>query len=47
MVLALPRGGKGLRTLQCLDCERAAPIKSPQTTGWPVGELSRTIPNAK
>src|ERR1700733_7893683 len=43
MVLALPPGGKGLRTLQCLDCERPDPITSPQTIGWLAGELGRTM----
>jgi hypothetical protein len=48
MMLALPVGGKGLRTLQCIDCERPDPITSPQTMGWLAGELGRAkTPDAK
>jgi hypothetical protein len=28
MTLALPPGGKGQRTFQCLDCERADPLET-------------------
>ena len=41
LVLALPPGGKGQRTFQCLDCERPDPMKDPQTIGWLVGELGK------
>jgi hypothetical protein len=27
LILALPPGGKGPRTFQCLDCERPDPLK--------------------
>ena len=33
MVLALPLGGKGPRTLQCFDCDRDDPLKADSTTG--------------
>jgi len=39
MTLALPLGGKGLRTLQCLDCDWPDPLKTEQVTGWLSGEL--------
>jgi hypothetical protein len=39
MVLALPPGGKGPRTLQCFDCDRDDPLKSDSTAGWSKGEL--------
>jgi hypothetical protein len=39
MVFALPPGGKGLRTLQCLDCDWPDPLKTQQVTGWLKGEL--------
>jgi hypothetical protein len=38
-VLALPPGGKGARTFQCLDCDRPDPLKSGTATGWLKGEL--------
>jgi len=41
--LALPLGGKGPRTFQCLDCEGPDPIKSPQATGWLAGELGKPL----
>ena len=39
LTLALPPGGKGQRTFQCLDCERPDPLKTDQATGWLKGEL--------
>jgi hypothetical protein len=39
LILALPPGGKGRRTFQCLDCERPDPLKTEQATGWLKGEL--------
>jgi hypothetical protein len=39
MILALQLGGKGPRTLQCLDCDRPDPLKSDKVTGWLNGEL--------
>ena len=39
MTLALPPGGNGLRTFQCLDCERPDPLKSEKIRGWLKGEL--------
>jgi len=39
LILALPPGGKGQRTFQCLDCDRRDPLKTDQVTGWLKGEL--------
>ena len=39
LILALPPGGKGQRTFQCLDCDRPDPLKTDQVTGWLKGEL--------
>ena len=39
LILALPPGGKGKRTMQCLDCDRPDPLKSEEVTGWLKGEL--------
>jgi hypothetical protein len=39
LLLALPPGGKGRRSLQCLDCDRPDPLKSDTATGWLQGEL--------
>jgi hypothetical protein len=39
MVLAQPPGGKGLRSLHCLECERPDPLKTDTATGWLQGEL--------
>jgi hypothetical protein len=39
MVLALPPGGKGQRTFQCIDCDRPDPLKTDQVKGWFKGEL--------
>jgi hypothetical protein len=39
LILALPPGGNGPRTFQCLGCERPDPIKTDQATGWLKGEL--------
>jgi hypothetical protein len=33
LILALPPGGKGRRTMQCIDCERPDPFKS-DTVRW-------------
>jgi hypothetical protein len=41
LVLALPPGGKGERSLQCFDCERPDPLKSGKSSGWLQGELRR------
>jgi len=38
MMLALPPGGSGPRTLQCLDCERPDPLKS-DALRWLSSEL--------
>jgi hypothetical protein len=38
MMLALPPGGMGPRTLQCLDCERPDPLKS-EARRWLLSEL--------
>lgn len=38
-MLALSPGGKGKRTLQCLDCERPDPLDKPDTLRWLSGEL--------
>jgi hypothetical protein len=42
LILALPSGGKGLRTFQCFDCDRPDPMKTDEATGWLSGELGRT-----
>ena len=39
LILALPPGGKGKRTMQCLDCDRPDPLKSEVATGWLKSEL--------
>jgi hypothetical protein len=39
LILALPPGGNGPRTFQCLDCDRPDPMKTDSTTGWLKGEL--------
>jgi hypothetical protein len=39
MRLALGPGGKGPRSLQCLDCERPDPLKTGEVAGWLQGEL--------
>jgi hypothetical protein len=39
LILALPPGGKGLRKMQCLDCDRPDPLKSDTATGWLKSEL--------
>jgi len=39
LILALPPGGNGKRTFQCLDCERPDPLKTDQAIGWLKGEL--------
>jgi hypothetical protein len=39
LILALPPGGNGPRTFQCLDCDRPDPLKTDQVTGWLKGEL--------
>jgi hypothetical protein len=38
LLLALPPGGKGQRTFQCLDCERPDPLKS-DALKWLSSEL--------
>jgi hypothetical protein len=39
LILALPRGGKGLRTFQCIDCERPDPVKTEHGLGWLKNDL--------
>jgi hypothetical protein len=39
LMLALPPGGKGQRTFQCLRCDGPDPLKTDQATGWLNGEL--------
>jgi len=41
LTLALPPGGKGQRTFQCLDCDhdRPDPLKTDEAIGWLNGEL--------
>jgi hypothetical protein len=36
---ALPQGGNGKRTFQCLNCDGPDPMKTEKTTGWLKGEL--------
>jgi hypothetical protein len=38
LILALPPGGKGQRTFQCMDCDRPDPIKS-DALRWLSSEL--------
>jgi hypothetical protein len=39
LLLALPPGGKGRRSLQCLDCDRPDPLKSDDALRWLSSEL--------
>jgi ssDNA-binding Zn-finger/Zn-ribbon topoisomerase 1 len=39
MRLALGPGGKGPRSLQCLQCERLDPLKVAEVSDWLKGEL--------
>ncbi|MDB5617056.1 MAG: hypothetical protein JWQ24_1294 [Tardiphaga sp.] len=39
LILALPLGGKGKRTLQCFECDGPDPIEAEQAIGWLKGEL--------
>jgi hypothetical protein len=39
IILALPPGGKGKRTMQCVDCDRPDPLKSDAAKGWLTSEL--------
>jgi len=39
LILALPPGGKGPRTFQCLDCEQPDPLKTDKVLGWLKSEL--------
>jgi hypothetical protein len=39
LILALPPGGKGPRTFQCLDCDRPDPLKTDRVIGWLNSEL--------
>ena len=39
MILALPVGGKGPRTFQCLDCDQPDPLTTERTIGWLKSEL--------
>ena len=41
LILALPPGGEGPRTYQCMECNRPDPIKTDQVIGWLKGELGR------
>ena len=34
LILALPPGGKGPRTLQCFECDGPDPLKTDKATGW-------------
>jgi hypothetical protein len=47
MILALQLGGKGPRTLQCLDCDRPDPLKSGNVSGWLNGELGSQDTNTE
>jgi hypothetical protein len=38
-MLALPVGGDGQRTFQCLNCDRPDPLKMDEVIGWLNGEL--------
>jgi hypothetical protein len=39
LILALPPGGKGQRTLQCFECDRPDPLESETVTRWFKSEL--------
>jgi len=39
LLLALPLGGKGLRTFQCFECDGLDPLKTEKASGWLKGEL--------
>jgi hypothetical protein len=39
LTLALPLGGTGKRTFQCLDCDGPDPLKTEKVVGWLNGEL--------
>jgi hypothetical protein len=39
LILALPPGGNGKRTMQCVDCDRPDPLKSDAAMGWLQSEL--------
>jgi hypothetical protein len=39
LILALPPGGKGPRTLRCMDCEQPDPLKTDRAKGWLKSEL--------
>jgi hypothetical protein len=39
MRLALAPGGKGARSLRCLQCEGLDPLKASEVAGWLKGEL--------
>lgn len=42
LLLALPPGGGGRRTLRCIDCDRPDPLKMVEVKGWLAGELGWT-----
>jgi len=39
LILALPPGGEGRRTWQCIDCDRPDPLKADAVMGWLKSEL--------
>jgi hypothetical protein len=39
LIVALPPGGKGQRTLQCFDCGRPDPLKTDEAAAWLKGDL--------
>jgi hypothetical protein len=39
LILALPPGGNGKRTMQCMDCDRPDPLKTVAAKGWLSSEL--------
>ena len=39
LILTLPPGGNGKRTMQCVNCDRPDPLKSDAATGWLKSEL--------
>jgi hypothetical protein len=43
LVLLLPPGGAGPRTLQCFDCDRQDPLESFRVKRWLEGELGRGL----
>jgi len=44
LALALPPGGRGQRTLRCIECDGPDPLKSTDINGWMKGDLKPPDP---